>query len=501
MTTSLLQRTRIRLEKARTSRVTYLAVCAVIRDEAKYIEEWLEFHLSEGVEHFVIYDDNSSDDVKEVLLPWVERGIVTLREASGRNQDEVYTDCVTKDHKKFLWVAFIDIDEFLFSPSNNSLPGLLSGFEGQTGVFVFWKLFGSRGLEVNSHRGVVEDCTYSLKLPGSPLEAANQIDNWVETKAGLKMTGRPIQGKSIVQIRKVKEMGVHLPSKFKGEVTDTNGKVLRKGGPPLFGDTYSSDFLPPYNRIVIHHYWSRSLDSIRLKFSKPGISKVIRDNWKHQLAPLESAMNWDRAISQSQDLTLCHRVRARTFPYIFVIGFNKTATRSLAAFFNENGLPAIHWDQNRLVESMLKSLQSGKRIMSEYESSHRVYADMILETDQQLVEGNQFFREMYFDYPGSFFILNNRSTETWLKSRVRHNNGLFLRRQLAIMGSTNQSDAEELWRKRKKTHEDSVRDFFRVFPGKFLEIDIEDSNVPQVIKEFLGIEMDESKWRVIGKTE
>jgi hypothetical protein len=126
---------------------------------------------------------------------------------------------------------------------------------------------------------------------------------------------------------------------------------------------------------------------------------------------------------------------------------------------------------------------------------------MILETDQQLVEGNQFFREMYFDYPGSFFILNNRSTETWLKSRVRHNNGLFLRRQLAIMGSTNQSDAEELWRKRKKTHEDSVRDFFRVFPGKFLEIDIEDSNVPQVIKEFLGIEMDESKWRVIGKTE
>jgi hypothetical protein len=243
------------------------------------------------------------------------------------------------------------------------------------------------------------------------------------------------------------------------------------------------------------------LDSIRLKFSKPGISKVIRDNWNHQLAPLESAMNWDRVISQSQDLTLCHRVRARTFPYIFVIGFNKTATRSLAAFFNENGLPAVHWDQNKLVESMLKSLQSGKRIMSEYESSHRVYADMILETDQKLIEGNQFFREMYFDYPGSFFILNNRSTEAWLRSRVRHNNGLFLRRQLAIMGSTNQTDAEELWRKRKKTHEDSVRDFFRVFPGKFLEIDIEDSNVPQVIKEFLGIEMDESKWRVIGKTE
>lgn len=38
-----------------------LAVCAIFKDEAAYLREWLDFHLLMGVEHFYLYDNGSSD--------------------------------------------------------------------------------------------------------------------------------------------------------------------------------------------------------------------------------------------------------------------------------------------------------------------------------------------------------------------------------------------------------------------------------------------------------
>ena len=42
-------------------------------------------------------------------------------------------------------------------------------------------------------------------------------------------------------------------------------------------------------------------------------------------------------------------------PYVFLIGFNKTATTTLHFFFKKNGLPSIHWDNNRLATTIAPS--------------------------------------------------------------------------------------------------------------------------------------------------
>jgi hypothetical protein len=57
----------------------YLSVCAIFRDEGPYLREWIEFHRLQGVEHFYLYDNLSTDDGPEILAPYVETGIVTLR--------------------------------------------------------------------------------------------------------------------------------------------------------------------------------------------------------------------------------------------------------------------------------------------------------------------------------------------------------------------------------------------------------------------------------------
>ena len=37
----------------------HIIICAILKDETPYLVEWVEHHLGIGVEHFVLYDNNS----------------------------------------------------------------------------------------------------------------------------------------------------------------------------------------------------------------------------------------------------------------------------------------------------------------------------------------------------------------------------------------------------------------------------------------------------------
>lgn len=45
-------------------------ICTVLKNEAKYVAEWIAFHLVVGATKFVIYDDNSTDNLLEVVKPF-----------------------------------------------------------------------------------------------------------------------------------------------------------------------------------------------------------------------------------------------------------------------------------------------------------------------------------------------------------------------------------------------------------------------------------------------
>ena len=51
----------------------YLSICAIYRDEAPYLAEWIEFHRLVGVERFFLYDHMSQDHHLEVLAPYLNR--------------------------------------------------------------------------------------------------------------------------------------------------------------------------------------------------------------------------------------------------------------------------------------------------------------------------------------------------------------------------------------------------------------------------------------------
>jgi hypothetical protein len=107
-----------------------LSVCTMVFNEALYIEEWLAYHMLLKVDHFFIYDDGSSDNLVDVLEPYIKLGVVTLIPWGKTNRtvdpslvqlDPEYTrkqrfaiaDCLFNHKDESEWFGVFDVDEFL----------------------------------------------------------------------------------------------------------------------------------------------------------------------------------------------------------------------------------------------------------------------------------------------------------------------------------------------------------------------------------------------------
>lgn len=125
--------------------MSYLSVCAIAKNEAPYLEEWVEFHRLVGVEHFYLYDNSSSVPIRETLKKQISEGWVSVIEFAGvAMQLPAYNHGVNQGLSS-KWIAFIDIDEFLFPTVGDDLRIILEEFEAHGAVVVNWVTFGSSG--------------------------------------------------------------------------------------------------------------------------------------------------------------------------------------------------------------------------------------------------------------------------------------------------------------------------------------------------------------------
>lgn len=242
--------------------VPTLAVVAIFREEAPFLDEWLRFHDGVGVGHFYLYNNFSTDHFREVLSPWIARGKVTLYDWPVEvGQLPAYRECIKRHKLDARWMAFIDIDEFLFSPVTDNVAELIdSRFHGAPAVGVFSPYFGSSGIEQRPPVPIVRAFTKR-----SPL-----------SKISAKTVANP---RWIYSIR-----NVHLYKYWRGETVDTSGR-------PFDGDR------PVLDLLRLNHYWSRSLSDLQTKISRGDASTPVpRDSDWHFAAEKDMNAEDDASI-------------------------------------------------------------------------------------------------------------------------------------------------------------------------------------------------------------
>jgi len=125
-----------------------LAIAAIFRNEKEYVLEWLAWHRSQGIQHFIIYDNDSDDGTTELLQQLDSAGLINFH--SIARQDKVqyvaYNQLFNIYKKKFDLIAVIDADEFIMPMGVNLVSEeihLLFKDSKVGGLAINWRIFGS----------------------------------------------------------------------------------------------------------------------------------------------------------------------------------------------------------------------------------------------------------------------------------------------------------------------------------------------------------------------
>jgi hypothetical protein len=213
----------------------YFAVASCLGYDAPYLEEWIEFHRLMGAERFFLYNNGDRQAQRDLLAPYVDRGIVVLHDwPNFPPQETAYTHCVREHAEDARWIACIDTDEFLFSPTGDSLPEVLAGYEHWPGVGVNPAHFLTSGHREKPAGLVTENYTTvtrhdrTVKMIVDPARAVR----WATPHRFIYVSGFPV---------------------------DENEHPIREEQ-----TTYTS-----FSRLRINHYHTRSEAEFRTKSARP----------------------------------------------------------------------------------------------------------------------------------------------------------------------------------------------------------------------------------------
>ncbi|MDR2772713.1 MAG: glycosyltransferase family 92 protein [Elusimicrobiota bacterium] len=225
----------------------YLSILAAAKNEGSYLEEWIEYHHMLGVERFFLFDNESTDNTRAVLEPYIKSGLVVYNTFSfvgdfcPKPQQDLYTRAVKKYRNQTKWMAIIDIDEFIVPIKHNSIPDFLRGYEEFSQIMLHYKFFGAAGHKTRPAGLVLENYLYARQSD------VNNVDTVVNSNTG----------KSILNPRAVVGRVFEHYSPVIGMPVDER-KMPYLEDPSTIGAT--TDI------IEVNHYWEKSEEECAKRF-------------------------------------------------------------------------------------------------------------------------------------------------------------------------------------------------------------------------------------------
>jgi len=132
-------------------------LCCIGRFENDYIREFVEYNKNLGFTNICLYDNNrdGEDDFHDVIGDYIDNGYVILKDYRNITepcQNKAYNECYAEYGNKYDWIAFLDIDEFIFLHKHRTIKGFLSDniFDNFDMVHLNWLMYGDEGMVYNN---------------------------------------------------------------------------------------------------------------------------------------------------------------------------------------------------------------------------------------------------------------------------------------------------------------------------------------------------------------
>ena len=162
----------------------YLALCAIVKDEDPFLEEWICHHALIGVEAFIIYDNGSAYPVRDRLRHFMKDSFLTVVNLRGKGRQMIaYNHCLRAFGRHFRWIGFLDMDEYAIPKCTNDLRVLLQNYEDAAALGLNWQCFGTNGHTARPRGTQLEN--YVLALNNENLRQHVKSFVWPQGVAGM----------------------------------------------------------------------------------------------------------------------------------------------------------------------------------------------------------------------------------------------------------------------------------------------------------------------------
>lgn len=245
-----------------------ICLVAIIRDEERFLDEWLIYHRLLGIDHFFLYDDDESSPLSKFLschrnyisvIAWQEMQADKTRHL---NQIKAYNHAFNKFIKGFEWVVFLDADEFIVLKQHTTIKEFLKDFEQANSISLNWHIFGHNGFYEDPKRLIITSLNRRMFLP------TNEV-------------------KTITRVKAISEItSAHYCSLKNGHRVDANNRI------------YSEELYEGKTEIAnINHYQCRSF--------KRWMKRVERGdvNFNPTFSVLEQRWRYDRELCFERFIT------------------------------------------------------------------------------------------------------------------------------------------------------------------------------------------------------
>lgn len=173
----------------------FLVVISVFKNEASVMREWIQHHIWQGVDHFYLLDNGSTDDYLSTITGYLGSYVSIVKNVTKHAQVQHLSTLLAACNRA-RWLMSIDLDEFVYARPRSGQPTIASYLRDlertqptRSHVELYWRMFGSSG---------------HVRQPPSVREAFIRSADEVEDRT-----------KYIVRRSAVSSLGVHHPGELK----------------------------------------------------------------------------------------------------------------------------------------------------------------------------------------------------------------------------------------------------------------------------------------------
>ena len=139
-----------------------IGLCCIAKKENKYIKEYVDYYLKLGFNKIILYDNNdiNGEIFDNILKKYINKNFVELINYRGLDKPQkiAYTHCYNMNKNNFDWIAFYDVDEFLYLINYTNVRTFFSfyKFKNCSSILINWKYYGDNNNIYYEEKPIIE---------------------------------------------------------------------------------------------------------------------------------------------------------------------------------------------------------------------------------------------------------------------------------------------------------------------------------------------------------